>query len=99
MKKHKSKWFYGLDLNELDRKDPIVFVITEDMIQNMAEANLKRELTDIEMNRAHFSFIEDDEVIDSRDVAILNAIFSAVDNKDNQWVGLDEDFKKDKNGK
>lgn len=99
MKKSKSKWYFGLDFAKSDKEDPILFVITEEMIQYWAESNWGRRLTDMEMNRVYWSFLEEDSVIHSRDEAMLDAITNALDNKNNRWVGTDEDFKKDKNGK
>lgn len=99
MKKHKSKWYYGLDFTKSDAEDPILFVITEEMIQYWAEGNWGRRLTDLEMNRVYWSFLEEEKVIDSRDGAMLDAIYNALDNSNNRWVGTDEDYKKDKNGK
>lgn len=99
MKKHKSKWFYGWDMNEIDKNDPIVFIITEEMIQNLAEPNIGRELTDVEMNRVFYAFTEDDRVIDSRDGAMIEAIYSSQDNEKGQWKALDDDFVQDQQKK
>jgi hypothetical protein len=95
MKKHKSKWFYDLDITKSDAEDPILFVITEEMIQYWAESNGGRRLTDIEMNRVYWSFLEEDVVIHSRDSAMLDAVSNALDNRNNRWVGTDQDFKKE----
>ncbi|KKQ25179.1 MAG: hypothetical protein US62_C0003G0008 [Candidatus Woesebacteria bacterium GW2011_GWA1_37_8] len=96
MKKSKYKWFKWWHLENGDADDPIVFVITEEMIQELAEANWDRRLTDLEMHRVLYAFTESDEIINSRDNAMLDAICSAVENKDNEWVGIDEWFYKEK---
>ena len=80
------------------RDEEVIFVITDGMIQEIAKSNLGRTLTKLEMNRVSYAFVDDSRVMDYRDSTILQAIFSALDNKDNAWSVVDEPFRKGRKG-
>lgn len=60
--------------------DKPTLIITEGMIQNLAESNLGRKLTKKELDEVALSMIDDDKVVNERDSFILDAIHSSVNN-------------------
>jgi hypothetical protein len=65
---------------------------TEDEIQTFAEANYGRELTETEICRLDYSW-DDDNVSWSRAELMANAIECVMDNENNEWKSVDENYK------
>lgn len=71
---------------------PILYVITAEMVQGIAEPNLGRRLTDVEIERMHYAMIENEEAYYDLMTFIINSAEEAMDNENNQWSSIDEDF-------
>ena len=78
------------------QESPILYLISAEMIQEVAEANLGRRLTDKEIERAHFSMLEDDESQYHLTEFLYRAAEDAMDESDNNWLTIDADFKRRK---
>jgi len=68
-------------------------IIWTETFQQFASDNLGRELTDIELNRLRWAFIDHNWHLDD---LMYEAGKDAMDNTEGQWDSIDEDFK---NGK
>jgi|GEM_PF-6842910 len=70
------------------------YILWEENFQSFAEDNLGRKLTDTELNRLKFAFVENDDT----QWQILNMMHSAgkdaMDNSTGRWNLIDDDFKK-----
>lgn len=71
---------------------PILYVITAEMVQGLVESNLGRRLTDIEIERVHYAMIENEEAYYDLVTFIINSAEQAMNNDNDQWSGVDEDF-------
>lgn len=80
----------------LKADDPIIWPITLETIQVEADAELGRELTEIEINRLKLEFCEGERTSWNMLVLLRVAIEEAVDNEKNQWSDIDKDFEEDK---
>jgi hypothetical protein len=92
---NKSLFKFPYWINE-DRlgKDPMVWVITEEMIQEEAEQEIKRRLSDLELHRVFHAQYEDDETSWSRMVLIREVILNVINNPE-PWSYYDECFLED----
>lgn len=70
--------------------DPLVMVVTESMIQQFAEDNFERRLTDTEINRIATIFFEHDHELSNLMFAAIKDVLS----DDCDWSEVDEDFAK-----
>lgn len=75
---------------------PILYVITAEMVQSLAEANLGRMLTEKEIERLHYSMIECDDAQWSLMEFMIKSAEDAMDEEKNNWSGVDEDYEKRK---
>ena len=75
---------------------PILYVITAEMVQGMVEPNLGRRLTDMEIERMHYAMLDNTEDYYDLMTFIINSAEQSIDNKDNQWSSIDEDFQERK---
>lgn len=77
--------------------EKIIFSInfSEEELQEFAENNFDRKLTDMELNRIHEYWYECEEVRGLRDDIVFNAIKDALDTKNNNWSGVDADYIKE----
>ncbi len=75
-------------------KEEIIFDTgyTEDEIQSFSEANYGRELTEIEIHRMKDYWWDDDDVSWARIELMAKAIEAVMDNEDNKWKSVDEDY-------
>lgn len=71
--------------------DPLVMVVTQNMIQQFAEDNFERQLTDTEINRIATIFFEHDHELSN----LMFAVIKEVLGDDCDWSEVDEDFAKD----
>lgn len=74
--------------------DKIIFTIefSEEEIQSFAETNFGRELTDIELNRIKEAWWDSEKVSFIR-LDVLHAVIQeAMDTKNSDWSGIDNDF-------
>ena len=83
----------------IEKSTGLVSPITQSLIQIQAEGTLGRQLTEKEMYRVWYSFLEDDDVRGLVVGTMEAAIEDALDNKDNQWDGIDEGFLEEKERK
>jgi len=70
--------------------DPLVMVVTQSMIQQFAEDNFERRLTDTEINRIATIFFEHDQELCDLMFAVIKDVLS----DDCNWSDVDEDFNK-----
>ena len=91
MKKSPFKWFQHWDFNKTESKDPIIYVVTEEILQEYAESLIERRLTEVEMNRAVCIFVQNLDVIRLID-DVLKEVVALATNKNIQWADLDEGF-------
>lgn len=70
--------------------DPLVMVVTQSMIQQFAEDNFERRLTDTEINRIATIFFEHDQELCDLMFAAIKDVLS----DDCDWSEVDEDFAK-----
>ncbi|MCX6782902.1 MAG: hypothetical protein NTZ20_02825 [Candidatus Levybacteria bacterium] len=80
----------------LKTDDPVIWPITLGMIQEEADQELERPLTDIEINRLEDVFFEGDKTMWNQLVFLREAIEEAVNNEKNQWSDIDRDFEEEK---
>jgi len=75
-------------------EDKIIFETgyTEDEMQSFSEANYGRELTEIEIHRMKDYLWDDDDVSWARMELMAKAIEAVMDNEDNKWKSVDEDY-------
>jgi hypothetical protein len=71
--------------------DSIIWAITENFIQEEAVSELKRKLTDIELNRLCSIWLEDEKVDWNRLVLVREAIKRITSNP-KKWLEVDEDY-------
>lgn len=71
---------------------PILYHISAEMIQEVAEANLGRRLTDIEIERVHYSMLEDENAQFYLMDFMLRAAEDAMNETDNDWSIIDSEF-------
>jgi len=77
MKDEYHKWFSNFELADINDKDPILFVITKNWVQDIAVLRLGRELSKIEIGEIKdiFGFFGDENVSDH----VIEAINEAID--------------------
>ena len=75
--------------------DPLFWPISSELVQQEAEQEIKRRLTDIELNRLKEMFYDDDDLMWKRMEMIRDAVLVAIDNSKGQWEGLDKDFEEE----
>jgi len=80
----------------LETDDPVIWPITLEMIQEEADQELERPLTEIELNRLNLVFFDNLDTSWRMMVLIREAIEEAVDNSKHQWGEVDKDFKEEK---
>ena len=73
-----------------EQESPIVYVITAEMVQNLAEANLNRKLTEKEIERLHYSMLEADKPSWHLMEFMIASAEDAMDEENNDWSGIDE---------
>ena len=71
---------------------PILYVITAEMVQSFAEDNLGRELTNQEIERVHYSMIENDKAYHDLISFIVTSAEDAMNTNDNDWKSIDENY-------
>ncbi len=69
---------------------PILYVITAEMVQSLAEDNLGCELTNQEIERVHYSMMENDKAYHDLISFIITSAEDAINTDDNNWSGVDE---------
>jgi len=71
---------------------PVLYEITAEFVQQIVEPNLGRRLTEKEVERMHYSLL--DSYYNNEYLAdlILESAKDAMDNTDNRWSGVDEDY-------
>jgi len=94
MKQNLFKWHTRKEL----KNEPLVWVVTEGVIQIEAETYIGRRLTDVEMNRMLEEF-EDGETRFRFTKFICETIDEVLKNADGRWSGLDKQFIKREKGK
>lgn len=81
----------------LETDDPVIWPpITHEIVQVEADAELGRELTEIELNRLRIEFMEGERTMWNRLVLLRVAIEEAVDNSKHEWDALDQDYLEEK---
>ena len=71
---------------------PILYVITAEMVQSFAESNLGRKLTNEEIERVHYSMVENDRAYHDLISFIVTSAEDAMNTNDNDWKSIDEDY-------
>lgn len=71
--------------------DPVIWPITQALVQLEAESEIDRELTNIELNRLKEMFYDDEKVSWNRMVMIREAMSEVIDNSNHQWDEIDKD--------
>ncbi len=70
--------------------------ITESEIQEWAQSNFGRKLTDIELNRIQELWFEAEGAVDARYDLLDAVIKDAINNQNNQWEEIDKEYIKGK---
>lgn len=83
----KQNMFTYHDKQQLEG-DPLVMVVTQSMIQQFAEDNFERRLTDTEINRIATIFFEHDHELSN----LMFAVIKDVLEEGFDWSEVDEDF-------
>jgi hypothetical protein len=65
---------------------------TEEEIQSFSEANFKRELTDVELNRISEYWYECEDMLWLRTDILTPVIQMAMDNKSTNWKKVDKEY-------
>lgn len=78
------------------QESPILYHISAEMIQEVAEANFGRRLSDKEIERAHYSMLEDENAHFYLMDFMLRAAEDAMNETDNDWSTIDDGFAKRK---
>ena len=71
---------------------PILYVITADMVQSFVEDNFGRKLTNQEIERVHYSMMDNDNAYHNLVTFIITSAEDAMNTDDNDWSGIDEDY-------
>lgn len=71
---------------------PILYVITADMVQSFVEDNFGRKLTNQEIERVHYSMMDNDNAYRNLVTFIITSAEDAMNTDDNDWSGIDEDY-------
>lgn len=71
--------------------DPIIWAITENFIQEEAVTEIKRKLTDIELNRL-CSIWFDDEKVDWNRLVLVREAIERITSNPKEWLEVDEDY-------
>ncbi len=80
----------------LKNDDPVIWGIPLEYIQEEADGEIERALTDIEINRLKVVFCDNDKVSWNRMVIIRDAIAVAVDNSKHEWDETDKKYQEEK---
>lgn len=75
--------------------DPIIWPITEEVIQIEAESEIDRRLTGKELNRLKEIFYDDEEISWQRMVLIREAILIAIDESKYDWSDMDKEYEEE----
>lgn len=77
-------------------ESPVLFIITAEFAQQIIEPNLGRRLTEKEVERLHYAML--DSYTDGFHLTdfILESAEDAMNNEDDRWSGVDEDYEKRK---
>lgn len=80
-----------------DRIDsPILYEITAEFVQQMVEPNLGRRLIEKEIERMHHSLLDSYHENELLADLILGCARDAMDNSNDRWLEVDEDYEKRK---
>jgi len=77
-------------------ESPVLFIITAEFAQQIIEPNLGRRLTQKEIERLHYAML--DSYTDGFALTdfILESAEDAMNNEDDRWSEVDEDYEKRK---
>ncbi len=75
--------------------DPIIWPVTEEVIQIEAESEIDRRLTGKELNRLKEIFYDDEEISWQRMVLIREAILIAIDESKYDWSEMDKEYEEE----
>lgn len=75
---------------------PILYEITAEFVQQMVEPNLGRRLTEKEVERMHYSLLDSYNENEHLAALILESAKDAMDNSNDRWSEVDEDYEKRK---
>lgn len=71
---------------------PILYIINAEMVQSMVEPNLGRRFTDVEIERMHYSMLENTENHHELMTFIISSAEQVMYGNKNDWSGIDRDF-------